>query len=145
MLAMLVWLAPAVSGAVPTDPYERVGYHVREAEEIGRHFEDVMRDECPRFASTRDWNRYFDGEVDRLVLMMAHIEQAWIEAKRTHDDDLRRTAKAPRKRYQHARALVGKLAKCANDNGTSFMPFLVWRKIEREVPKRQAEIALPLE
>jgi hypothetical protein len=42
-----------------------------------------------------------------------------------------------------ARALVDKLSGCAEDNGTRLSPASVWRRIEREVPARQVEIALP--
>jgi hypothetical protein len=129
---------------VPAEPRERVAHHVREAEQLVQHFESVMAKDCLRFSSATEWKSYFDGEVDQVVLMVAHVEQAWIEAKRTHDHDLRRTAKAPRKHLEQARGLLGKLEECARDNGTSFVPLLVWRKIEQEVPKRQAQIALPL-
>ena len=143
-LALLAPIVTAAVEAVPAEPRERVAYHVQEAEQIAQHFEGVMAKDCPRFSSKEEWRSYFDGEVDRVVLMMAHLEQAWIEAKRTHDDDIRRAAKAPRKHVEEARALLGKLEGCARDNGTSFVPFEVFRKIEREVPKRQAQIALPL-
>ena len=129
---------------VPAEPRERVAHHVREAEQLVQHFESVMANDCPRFSSATEWTSYFDSEVDQVVLMVAHVEQAWIEAKRTHDRDLRRTAKAPRKHFEQARALLGKLEQCAHDNGTSFAPLLVWHEIEREVPKRQTQIALPL-
>ena len=121
----------------------RVEHHVREAEQIARHFQSVTQSDCPRFATPAEWRGYFKGEVDQVVLMMAHVEQAWVEAKRTGDDDVRRTAKAPRRRLVDARALVDKLQGCAADNGASFGPVQVWRRIEREVPQRQAEIALP--
>jgi len=81
--------------------------------------------------------------VDRVVLLWAHVEQAWIEAKQTGDDDVRRAAKAPRRRLEDARALLDKMQTCAADNGASFSQGTVWRKIEREVPRRQAQIALP--
>ena len=74
---------------------------------------------------------------------MAHLEQAWVEAKRTGDDDVRRTAKAPRRQSDQLRQLVDKLTTCAEANGASFSPATIWRRIEREVPRRQAEIALP--
>ena len=121
----------------------RVEHHVREVEQIARHFETVMQSGCPHFSSPAEWRSYFDAEVDRVVLMMAHLEQAWVEAKRTGDDDVRRVAKSPRRRTDDARALVEKLQACAADNGASFGPMQVWRRIEREVPRRQAEIVLP--
>jgi len=133
---------PAFPAAL-TDPRERVDHHLKEAGELARHFEDVLGASCPRFASRSEWDRHFDTEIDRVVLLLAHLEQAWFEAKRTGDDDLRRSAKKPRHRRDQARALVGKLQICADENGSGFTPLTVWWRIEREVPKRRAEIALP--
>ncbi len=121
----------------------RVEHHLRAADGLAQHFESVVGAECQRFDSRDGWNAYFDGEVERVVLMMAHLEQAWVEAKRTGDDDVRRAAKAPRRRLEDARQLVGKLQQCANGHGTSFSPAGLWRRIEREVPVRQSDVALP--
>jgi len=121
----------------------RVDHHLREVETLAQHFESMLSAECPRFASAGDWDRYLDGEVDRVVLLMAHVEQAWVEAKTTGDDDVRRVAKAPRKRVEQARTLVGKLSGCADANGSTLNQLALWRRIERRVPQRQAEIALP--
>ena len=103
-----------------------------------------MQKDCPQFSSSGEWPTYLDTEVDRVVTLVAHLEQAWVEAKRTGDDEVRRTAKAPRKRVDQARALLDKLQGCAEDNGAPISPVTLWRRIEREVPRRQAEIALPL-
>ena len=121
----------------------RMEHHLREVGQLAEHFEDVMSRDCPRFTSPGEWHAYLDGEIDRVVLLVAHLERAWIEAKRTGDDDVRRAAKAPRKRVDEARALVDKLAGCADGNGAELSPMEVWRRIERAVPRRQAEIALP--
>ena len=142
LLVMLV-AAPVLPAAL-TDPRERVGHHLKEAAGLVRHFEEVLGTSCPKFGSRSEWTRYFETEVDRVVLLFAHFEQAWVEAKRTGDDDLRRSAKKPRQRRDQARALVDKLQTCADENGSGFTPLTVWWRIEREVPKRQAEIALPL-
>jgi hypothetical protein len=121
----------------------RVEYHLRQIEQLSEHFEGVLREPCPHFATTDAWDSYLDGEVDRVVLLVAHLEQAWVEAKQTGDDDVRRAAKAPRKRLDEARTLLDKLQKCAGDNGAAFSQMGVWQKIEREVPRRQAEIRQP--
>ncbi|MGH7354265.1 MAG: hypothetical protein ACRELS_06750 [Candidatus Rokuibacteriota bacterium] len=121
----------------------RVEHHLRAADDLAQHFGTVLTAECPKFDSRDAWRAYFDGEIDRVVLMMAHLEQAWTEAKRTGDDDVRRAAKAPRRRVDEARTLVGKLQQCANGYGTSFSPSAVWRRIERDVPLRQSDVALP--
>jgi hypothetical protein len=121
----------------------RVQYHLQQIDTLTEHFDGVLRSPCPRFASADEWNSYFDGEVDRVVLLVAHVEQAWVEAKQTGDDDVRRAAKAPRKRLEEARGLLDKLQECAGDNGASFSQMGVWRKIERQVPRRQTEITQP--
>ena len=121
----------------------RVDHHVRHVQQLTGHFETVMAEDCQRFPSREAWDRYVDGEIDQLVLLMAHLEQAWVEAKRTPDDDVRRAAKAPRRHSDQMRQLMDKLNACAELNGVAFAPATVWRRVEREVPRRQAEIALP--
>jgi hypothetical protein len=136
--------APVARGdELPSDPYERVAYHLREVDELATHFESVLASECPRFATPERWQGYVDGEMDRVVLLVAHLEEAWLEAKQTHDKELRRIAKAPRRRLDEARTLLDKFQRCAGDNGSSVAPLALWQRIEREVPRRQAEIALP--
>lgn len=145
-VALALLVAPTVFAAGQKPAAEvlpRVEYHLQQIDTLTQHFDSVLHSPCPHFASTDEWDSYFDGEVDRVVLLVAHVEQAWIEAKQTGDDDVRRAAKAPRKRLQEARSLLDKLQECAGDNGASFSQMGVWRKIEREVPQRQAEITQP--
>ena len=145
-VALALLGAPTVFGAGQKPAAEvlpRVQYHLEQIDTLTQHFDSVLRSPCPHFASAGEWDLYFDGEVDRVVLLVAHVEQAWVEAKKTGDDDVRRAAKAPRKRLQEARSLLDKLQECAGDNGASFSQMGVWRKIEREVPQRQAEITQP--
>jgi len=123
----------------------RMEHHLSHVHRLTEHFEGVLGRECPRFASRAEWQTYLEDEIDRVVLLMAHLEEAWVEAKHTGDDDVRRAAKAPRKRADRARELVDKLSGCAEGNGASFSPMSIWRRIEREVPDRQARIALPEE
>jgi hypothetical protein len=147
LVAILLALAVPALAREPHRPPEvaraRMEHHLREVRQLATHFEGVLGRDCPRFDSPREWRAYLEGEIQRVVLLMAHLEQAWIEAKHTDDDDVRRTAKAPRRRLDQARALLDKLQGCAEGNGTAFSTFAVWRRIEREVPQRQAEIALP--
>jgi hypothetical protein len=84
-----------------------------------------------------------DAEVDRLVLLVAHAEQAWTEAKRTSDDDVRRSAKGLRKRLAEARGVIEKWQGCAQEHGAVLDLWTIKRRIDREVPSRKAEIALP--
>ena len=139
----LAGVASASGVKSPEEVRPRVDHHLREVETLAQHFESMLSADCPRFASAGEWDRYLDGEVERVVLLMAHVEQAWIEAKTTGDDDVRRVAKAPRKRVEQARTLVGKLSGCADANGSTLNQLALWRRIERRVPQRQAEIALP--
>src|SRR5215467_10044309 len=121
----------------------RVEHHLLEADEIVRHFESVIAEDCPRFDSAADRRAYIDGEVDRVVLLVAHLEEAWSEAKRTSDKDVRRAAKAPRAQVGQAQSLVTKLQTCMGDGGASLEPRAIWRRVEQGVPRRRAEIALP--
>ncbi|MBI3636583.1 MAG: hypothetical protein HY216_10310 [Candidatus Rokubacteria bacterium] len=121
----------------------RVDYHVRQAEELGSHFDRVILQDCPRFVSSEDWDTWIDGETDQLVSLVAHLEQAWEEAKRTGDDDVRRVAKAPRRRLGEARWLLEKLTTCADHNNALLQPSDIIDRVQRDVPRRQVEIALP--
>jgi len=121
----------------------RVEHHLLEVEQIARHFEGVIAEECPRFDTVAQRRAYIDGEVDRVVLLVAHLEEAWSEAKRTSDKEVRRAAKAPRAQVGQAQSLVTKLQSCVSGDGVSLEPRAVWQRVEREVPRRRAEIALP--
>jgi hypothetical protein len=127
---MLVALAatPALPDERPADAaWPRVAHHLDEASRLASHFEGT----------------YLAGELQRVVLLVAHVEQAWVEAKTTDDDDVRRAAKAPRRRVQEARGLVDKLAGCAEANGTHLPVGALWRWVEQEVPRARGEITLP--
>ena len=143
LLAALAAPAWARDERTPADARARMEHHLKEVSRLAQHFDGVMSAGCPKFPSPREWSTYLDGEIEQVVLLVAHLEQAWYEATRTGDDDVRRAAKAPRKRLDQARALLDKLQGCAEDNGASFSSVSVWRRIEREVPQRQMEIALP--
>jgi hypothetical protein len=149
LAAVLLLVAPAAPGDArePHRPVEvaraRMEHHLEHVYRLSEHFETVLDRDCPRFASPREWRAYVDGELDRMVLLIAHLEEAWIEAKHTGDDTVRRAAKAPRRRVDRARLLLDKLSGCAEGNGASLSPGSLWRRIEREVPQRQADIALP--
>ena len=121
----------------------RVDHHIREVGALIEHFETFVAGECPRFSTTAAWETYAESEIDRMLLLAAHAEQAWVEAKRTGDDDVRRAAKAPRRRLDEASRILNKLSACAEDNGVTLAPGSVYRRIERELPRRQSEIALP--
>lgn len=144
-LAILLGLVadPGTAGEVPREPRERVAHHVRHAEAIATHFEEIRERGCPRFRTREEWQAYIDGEVDQLVSLLAHLEQAWAEALATGDDDVRRAAKTPRRRVDGAQALVDKLQSCALDHGTHLQPGPIWARIQRDLPRRRAEIALP--
>jgi hypothetical protein len=141
---LLEGAAVAAAGDMTADEARpRVEHHLIEAEQIVRHFETVIAEDCPRFDNADDRRAYIDGEVDRVVLLVAHLDEAWSEAKRTSDKEVRRVAKAPRARVGEAQTLVTKLQACAGDDGVKLEPRVIWRQIEQQVPRRRAEIALP--
>jgi len=142
-LVMVSGLAPVAAGRAPIEPRARVEHHLHQAEELTKHFESVLNGDCPRFATPDRWNHYLDDQIDRIVSLVAHLEQAWAEAKHTTDDELRRIARLPRQRGDQGPLLIDKLANCATENGVAFDPQSAWRRIEREVPRRRAEITLP--
>jgi hypothetical protein len=125
------------------DIQPRVEYHIKEVGVLIQHFETFVAGTCPRFETTAEWNTFAEGEIDRMLLLAAHAEQAWVEAKRTGDDEVRRAAKAPRRRLDDAPQILNKLSTCAEGNGVTLSPGSVYRRLERELPRRQSEIALP--
>jgi hypothetical protein len=144
LAAVLGLATPAVAGDLPAEEVRpRVEHHLRAANELADHFDAVVRGGCQRFTTTSQWDAYVNGEMDKVILLAAHVEQAWVEAKTTGDDEVRRAAKAPRRRLDEARALLGMLSACAETNGTTLPTGTLVRQLEREVPRRQAEIALP--
>ena len=145
-LAIVVFLLGAVPSARAVTPVEaraRVEHHLRYVEGLVSHFEALVTMSCPRFPTPDAWDVYVTREADQFVLLMAHLEQAWVEAKRTGDDEVRRVAKAPRRQSDQFRALMDKLETCAQLNGAVFSTMDVWRRVERDVPRLQADIALP--
>ena len=150
LIVTVLLLGVAAGSAFAREPHRtveearsRTQYHLREVNQLADHFESVLKTDCPHFDSSGEWTTYLDGEVERVVTLMAHLEQAWVEAKATGDDEVRREAKAPRRRVDQARALLDKLQGCASGNGAPISQQALWRRIERELPQRQAEIALP--
>ena len=143
LMALGAVVASAVGAQTVEEARARVDHHVREADQIIRHFEAAVNADCPRFPSRVEWRQYFDGEVERMTLLVAHVEQAWVEAKRVGDDDVRRAAKAPRRRLNDVPGAIEKLQACAADHGASFSPLALWNRVEREATRRQETIALP--
>ena len=144
-LALAIMLGAPVSARAiqPDEARVRVQHHLRHVERLSGRFEAILINGCPRFPSAAAWDAYVEGEVEQVVLLVAHLEQAWAEAKRTGDDDVRRTAKAPRRQRDQARQLGEKLASCAEMNGAEFSPIALWRRVERDLPQRRMEVALP--
>ena len=144
VVTLLLAVSPArAAWEAAADIQPRVEHHIREVRALIAHFETFVADPCPHFSTPGEWNAYADGEIDRMLLLAAHAEQAWVEAKRTGDDAVRQTAKAPRRRLDEAPQILTKLSSCAHDNGVDLSPESVYRRIERALPQRQSEIALP--
>jgi hypothetical protein len=142
----LMLLAPGLARAnreAAADIQPRVDHHIKEVNAQIEHFQAFVSGKCPQFGTAQEWNTYAEAEIDRMLLMVAHAEQAWVEAKRTGDDTVRQSAKAPRRRLDDAPQILNKLSTCAENNGVTLSPGSVYRRIERELPRRQSEIALP--
>src|SRR5687767_5789712 len=108
----------------------RVDHHLREVARLVEHFEAFVVADCPRFASTAEWNAYLARETDQMLLLAAHAEQAWVEAKRTGDKAVRQAAKSRGgRRIEEAIQVVDKLSTCAGENGTTFSPGPVYRRL----------------
>ena len=143
-LTVLVTGVATGGDRAPEEAQARVDHHLRQAEPLVRHFEGLRAGGCPRFATPVEWSAYLDGEVDRLVLLLAHLGEAWTEARQTGDDDVRRSAKAPRKRHQEdAVDLFRAVQACAAEHGVPVPTDALRERIERELPLRRAEVALP--
>jgi len=141
---LVLGVGPARAEWLPAAEIQpRVEYHIREVGALIEHFETFVAGECPRFSTTAAWEAYAESEIDRMLLLAAHVEQAWVEAKRTGDDDVRRAAKAPRRRLDDVPKILNKLSACAEDNGVTLSPGSVYRRLERDLPRRQSEISLP--
>lgn len=134
-------LAAVPSG--PLSPRARMDYHLTQAAGLAGHFERVLREPCPRFVSPAEWDRFLDGEVERAVLLAAHLKEASSAARATRDEEAIRLARAPQRRAEEAYGLAAKLQTCAQDNGTALDLWSIAHRIEREVPQRRAEIRLP--
>lgn len=144
VLLVAVGAGPGTAGRrAPDEAQARVDHHLRQAEPLLRHFRALLDTGCPRLASRAEWDAYVDAEVDRVVLLLARLGEAWTEARQTGDDDVRRSAKAPRKQFQRdAPELLRQLQACAAAHGTT-VPTTLRVRVESEVPQRRAEIALP--
>jgi hypothetical protein len=145
-VAGLAVVASTAAGPVDRTVAEarrRVDHHLQEVDAVATRLGAVLAEPCPTFSTATQWKQFEAARTDDVVLLMAHLEQAWIEAKAVGDDQLRREAKAPRRHVAEGRQLVEKLQTCAAHNHASFDPLSAWLRIEREIPRRQAEIALP--
>src|SRR6185369_975267 len=102
--------APAADREAASEIRPRVDHHLREVARLVQHFEALVAADCPRFASTAEWNVYVAGETDQMLLLAAHAEQAWVEAKRTGDKTVRQAAKSRGgRRIEDAVQVVDKL------------------------------------
>src|SRR2546426_7484639 len=61
----------------------RVEHHLLEAEQLVRHFESVLAQECPRFGTADERRAYGGGEGGDAVPLVAHLQQAGGGAQRT--------------------------------------------------------------
>jgi hypothetical protein len=144
VVLMFVW-APTAGAAErsASEARERVTHHLQAVEAVAARLGVVLAEPCPRFQSRPEWEQYQDAQVEDVVLLLAHLKQAWAEAKTVQDEELRREARAPRSRAEEARRLVAKLQNCAAQNDAALDLRGLMNRIEQEVPRRRAEIRLP--
>src|SRR5262245_30780335 len=78
-------LAVAVSAGDETahEAGRMIELQLHAADQMVRNFACVISEDCRRFDSVATRRAYSDGEVDRVVLLVAQLEVAWSEAKRT--------------------------------------------------------------
>src|SRR5262245_54963683 len=63
LAAVLALATPASAGDLPPDAVRpRVEYHLRAANELADHFDAVVRNGCPRFTTTSQWDAYVNDE-----------------------------------------------------------------------------------
>ena len=142
MLAVGVAVPAHANREAAADIQPRVDHHIREAGVLVQHFETFVTGACRLFATADEWNTYAESEIDRMLLMVAHVQQAWVEAKRTGDDDVRRrAAKRPRRRMDDAPQILTKLAAWPRTTARRSRRSRWYRRIERDLPRRQSEIA----
>src|SRR5262249_61550643 len=97
-LALVGLFATSGAAEAPTDVRARVDYHVRQATELAEHFDDVIKNDCPRFGSSGEWQADVDDEVSRMGLMAGHGEQGGVGGKTTGDARGGQAAEATRQR-----------------------------------------------
>src|SRR5207244_12474039 len=61
----------------------RVEHHLLEVEQIARHFEGVIAEECPRFDTVAQRRAYIVAEVDNGVVLVAQRGEDWSGATGT--------------------------------------------------------------
>src|SRR5207253_8020626 len=71
----------------------RVDHHLEAVDSVASRLGAVLVEPCPRFSGAAEWSQFEAARVNDVVLLMAHLEPAWIEAKAVKDDTLRREAK----------------------------------------------------
>lgn len=148
-LALAAGLVLAAPGPAATDAsalaqaQARIDFHLTEAEALREALAPVLTGPCPRFPTPAAWDVFLARLVDRGVTFVAHLDEAWREAK-TGGDDLRRRVKAARRELLAGgdpRRLVGKLTRCAWRNGSPLDPWSLWREVSAQVADRRREVA----
>jgi hypothetical protein len=122
---------------------DRVEFHLERIRNLAAHFQRRLVEPCPRFPTPAEWDAFLDAEVGQAVLLAAHIKEAGTIARRSREEDLIRAVDVPQARGQEARGLAEKVEACARDNGATVDLMKIARRVQRELPRRRAEIRLP--
>lgn len=133
----------APEGSAARRAEARLAFHLARAEALREALAPDVYGPCRRFESPAAWNRYLAGLVDQGITFVAHLEEAWREAKRADDPALRARVKAARRRMLVGDPvrLVRKLVSCAARNGSPLDLWTLWTRAAAEEPRRRGEVA----
>jgi hypothetical protein len=121
----------------------RTVFHLARAEALHRALAPAVHGPCPRLPGRAAWDAHLAALVDEGVTLAAHLAEAWREAKRADDAELRARVKATKRRLLTGDpvALVTKLTRCAWHHGSVLDVVAVWRHAAAEVPERRRQVA----
>jgi hypothetical protein len=145
-LVLVLHGAGAAPGRLPADraaAEARVAFHLARAEALHRALAPAVYGPCPRLPGRAAWDAHLAALVDEGVTFAAHLAEAWREAKRADDAELRLRVKATKRRLLTGDpvALVTKLSRCAWNHGSVLDVMAVWRRAADEVPGRRRQVA----
>jgi hypothetical protein len=146
ILATLAAGVPAAAGpdrAGAARVEARVGFHLERAEVLREALAAVAYGPCRRLASPAAWDAYLASLVDEGMTLVAHLDEATREAKRSGDAALRARVAATKRRFipPDPAGVVARLARCARQNGAVLDTRAHWERVTAEIPGRRLAVA----